>query len=226
MARPILVFYAYRLPSNKTFDHQKFLRYLQKTLDKLVELDYSIVYLHYGLRSHNKPPIKWLIQAYQLLDRNYKKNLKSLYIVHPTRFIKLVWTLFQPFISGKFAQKINYIKYLEELNGTIRVSSLNLPQPILDHDETLRLSSSTSRFQFNTPAQPPAQQFRPTQQFDVPLSFILDHNPNCDLPPIVTDLLEFLRAYGLGVEGIFRRSSELKTIRALQERINKDTLVI
>lgn len=106
VGRPILVFYAYRLPSNKTFDHQKFLRYLQKTLDKLVELDYSIVYFHYGLRSHNKPPIKWMLRTYQLLDRNYKKNLKQLYIVHPTQFIKIVWKLFQPFISAKFYQKI------------------------------------------------------------------------------------------------------------------------
>jgi Rho GTPase-activating protein 1 len=99
-----------------------------------------------------------------------------------------------------------------------------LPQPILDHDETVRLSS-TSRFQFNAPAQPPAQQFRPTQQFDVPLSFILDHNPNSDLPPIVTDLLDFLREYGLEVEGIFRRSAEIATIRTLQARINKGKII-
>lgn len=169
VGRPIVVVYAYRLPSNKTFDHQKFLRYLQKTLDKLVELDYSIVYFHYGLRSHNKPPLKWLLQAYQILDRNYKKNLKALFIVHPTRFIKIVWKLFQPFISSKFGQKVNYVNFLNELDSSIRVQSLNIPQPIYDHDETLRFSSS-SRLQSNVSAQSPVQQFRPTQQFDVPLS--------------------------------------------------------
>jgi len=221
VGRPILVLYAYRLPSNKTFDHQKFLRYLQKTLDKLVELDYSIVYFHYGLRSHNKPPIKWLLQAYQLLDRNYKKNLKALFIVHPTRFIKIVWKLFQPFISAKFAQKIQYVTHLDELNSSVRVPSLNLPQPIVDHDETVRLSSSL-RLQTNSnAAQTPSQQFRPTQQFDVSLEFILNHNPNCDLPPIVTELLEFLRQHGLNTEGIFRKSAEISIIRTLQARINK-----
>lgn len=168
VGRPVLVFYAYRLPSNKLFDHQKFLRYLQKTLDKLVEIDYSVIYFHYGLRSNNKPPIKWLIQAYQVLDRNYKKNLKSLFIVHPTKFIKFVWACFKPFISSKFAHKISYINYLDELNNSsIRVESLNLPQPILDHDETLLFSS---RHQPNSSAQVPVQQFRPTQQFDVPLN--------------------------------------------------------
>lgn len=134
-----------------------------------MELDYSIVYFHYGLRSHNKPPLKWLLQAYQILDRNYKKNLKALFIVHPTRFIKIVWKVFQPFISAKFAHKVNYINFLDELTSTVRVPSLNLPQPILDHDETMRFSSS-SRSQTSTSAQVPVQQFRPTQQFDVPLS--------------------------------------------------------
>jgi len=28
----------------------------------------------------------------------YKKNLKALYLVHPTRFIKAIWNIFRPFI--------------------------------------------------------------------------------------------------------------------------------
>ena len=28
----------------------------------------------------------------------YKKNLKALYIVHPTNFIKVLWTIFKPLI--------------------------------------------------------------------------------------------------------------------------------
>lgn len=76
VARPIILIYAYRLPSNKEFDHNKFLRYLQHTLDKVVDLDYSIVYCHYGLRSNNKPPLKWLVKAYQILDRRYVIHIK------------------------------------------------------------------------------------------------------------------------------------------------------
>ena len=56
-------------------------------LVQLVDLDYTIVYFHYGLRSNNKPPLKWLHRAYQMLDRRYKKNLKALFLVHPTRSI-------------------------------------------------------------------------------------------------------------------------------------------
>ncbi|VDN18824.1 unnamed protein product [Gongylonema pulchrum] len=119
VGRPIIVIYAYRLPSNKTFNHAKFLRFLQFTLDKVVELDYTIVYFHYGLRSNNKPPLKWLLQAYTILDRN-----------------------------------------------------------------------------------------------------ILSHNPDCDIPPVVTDLIAFLRENSLNVAGLFRRSAEVNSIKRLQERIN------
>ncbi|VDK19752.1 unnamed protein product [Anisakis simplex] len=86
VGRPIIVIYAYRFPSNKTFDHQKFLR--------------------------------------------YKKNLKALFLVHPTRFIRFVWGIFKPFISIKFERKVHYVNYLNELNAYLRVEQLNLPQPI------------------------------------------------------------------------------------------------
>ncbi|KAI6242753.1 Rho GTPase-activating protein 1 [Aphelenchoides fujianensis] len=214
--RPIVVVYAYRLPSNKTLDQQKFLRYLTATLNQIVELDYTIVYFHYGLRSHNKPPLKFLVQAYQLLDRNYKKNLKALYIVHPTRFIRILWTVFKPLISAKFGEKLHYVNVLDELT-TIRLAHLNVPQPILDHDETVRCSSKLPL----TTSQSPVQQPRPTQQFEVSLQFILNHHPDCDVPPIVSELIEFLSTHGLETEGIFRRSPEITTIRNLQNRINK-----
>lgn len=68
------------------------------TLDKFVEQDYSLVYFHYGLTSKNKPTLSWLWQAYREFDRKYKKNLKALYLVHPTSFIKVVWQLFKAVI--------------------------------------------------------------------------------------------------------------------------------
>uniref|UniRef100_F1L440 Rho GTPase-activating protein 1 n=1 Tax=Ascaris suum TaxID=6253 RepID=F1L440_ASCSU len=221
VGRPIIVIYAYRLPSNKTFDHQKFLRFLQFTLDKVVELDYTIVYFHYGLRSNNKPPLKWLLQAYTILDRRYKKNLKALFLVHPTRFIRVVWGIFKPFISIKFERKVHYVNYLHELNASLRVEQLNLPQPIKDHDASLQMASRTmrrdsSQWMSNTSAPP-----RPTQQFNVPLGFILSHHPDCDLPPIVTDLISFLRENSLEVEGLFRRSAEVSSIKRLQERVDR-----
>lgn len=220
VGRPIIVIYAYRLPSNKTFGHAKFLRFLQFTLDKVVELDYTIIYFHYGLRSNNKPPLKWLLQAYSVLDRKYKKNLKALYLVHPTRFIRFVWSIFKPIISIKFERKIHYVDYLHELNSALRVEQLNLPQPIVDHDASLLAASSIAPDR-PLSARVPCRTPRPTQQFNVPLDFILSHNPDCDVPPVVLDLIAFLRENSLNVVGLFRRSGEVNSIKRLQERIDR-----
>uniref|UniRef100_A0A7E4V4V0 Rho GTPase-activating protein 68F n=1 Tax=Panagrellus redivivus TaxID=6233 RepID=A0A7E4V4V0_PANRE len=220
VARPIILIYAFRLPSNRDFDFNKFLRYLQYILDKVVDLDYSIVYLHYGLRSNNKPPVKWLIQVYQVLDRRYKKNLKALFLVHPSTLIRVIWNIFKPFISLKFERKVHYVNYLHELNSTIRIAQLNLPQVIIDHDLSLVSASKHQSF-FNRNAGAESNQpLRPTQQFGAPLEFILEQNPDYMIPPIVVALLEFLRNHGMEVEGIFRRSAEVNAIQRLQERIN------
>ena len=48
----------------------------------------------------------------------------------------------------------------------------------------------------------------------------MDHNPNCDIPPIASDLMDFLREHGLKTKGIFRRSANVSTVKALQQRIN------
>ncbi|KAK6028806.1 RhoGAP domain protein [Ostertagia ostertagi] len=195
VGRPIIVIYAYRLPPSKSIDHAQLLRYLQSILDKVVDLDYTIVYFHYGLRSHNKPPIKWLFQAYKVLDRRFKKNLKALYVVHPTRFIRILWGLFRPFISSKFEDKFHYVTCIKELEEALSVARLNLPQPIRTHDEQLQIGSGQAS--------------------------VLSHNPDHDVPPIVTELIEFLTKHALDVEGIFRKSANVGSIRRLQERINR-----
>lgn len=218
VGRPVIVLYAYRLPCNKSFDHLKFLRFLQRTLDKLVDQDYTIIYFHYGLRSNNKPPLKWLVKAYQLLDHRYKKNLKALYLVHPTKFIRFVWKIFQPFISLKFEKKVHYLNSLNELHSIINLAQLNIPQPILDHDSTIgQNAANTNSSVPSRPKSPP----RPTQQFGVSLQFILDHNPNYDVPPIVVELIDFLRQNGLSTPGIFRKSAPVGIIETLESRVNK-----
>ncbi|EGT45001.1 CBN-RGA-1 protein [Caenorhabditis brenneri] len=172
VGRPIVVVYAYRLPSSKEIDHSRLLQYLTQIIDKIVDQDYTIVYFHYGLRSHNKPPVRWLFQAYKQLDRRFKKNLKALYVVHPTRFIRIIFSLFKGFISSKFENKFHYVMCIDELENALSVSS------------------------------------------------ILSHCGG-SIPPIVDQLIEFLEAHALTMEGVFRKSANIGSIKRLQDRINK-----
>uniref|UniRef100_A0A8C6ZH86 Rho GTPase activating protein 1 n=1 Tax=Nothoprocta perdicaria TaxID=30464 RepID=A0A8C6ZH86_NOTPE len=113
--RKVILFSACRMPPSHQLDHVKLLGYLKFTLDQYVESDYTLVYLHHGLTSENKPSLGWLRDAYREFDRKYKKNIKALYIVHPTMFIKTLLILFKPLISFKFGRKIFYVNFLSEL---------------------------------------------------------------------------------------------------------------
>jgi len=46
-------------------------RYILRTFDQYVEMDYVIIYFHHGLTSNNRPSYGWLIGAYMNIDRKY-----------------------------------------------------------------------------------------------------------------------------------------------------------
>ncbi|RZC37878.1 Hep 59 and/or CRAL TRIO 2 domain containing protein, partial [Asbolus verrucosus] len=69
--------------------------------------------------------------AYKAFERKYKKNLKALFLVHPTNFLKIVSQIFRPLISAKFGKKLNYIHTLKELNEHISLEKLDIPEEVI-----------------------------------------------------------------------------------------------
>ncbi|KAJ3664410.1 hypothetical protein Zmor_008584 [Zophobas morio] len=218
LGRKIIVVYAHRLPPSAEINHVLFLNYLTHTLDQYVEQDYSLVYFHYGLSSKNKPSLRWLVQAYKAFDRKYKKNLKALFLVHPTSFLKIVSQIFRPLISAKFGKKLNYIHTLKELNEHISLEKLDIPNDVIEHDKKL---GGTVTPTSDTTFQPSS----PLQQFGVPLQFIKD-NYNGPIPPVVKQCVEYLdQPDALETEGIFRRSANTLKIKQLKEVANQGELL-
>ncbi|XP_078663300.1 rho GTPase-activating protein 8-like isoform X1 [Branchiostoma floridae x Branchiostoma belcheri] len=225
--RKVIIFSCCRLPPSKELDHQRLLGYLRQTLDQYVENDYVLVYFHYGLNSQNKPNFKWLVQAYREFDRKYKKNLKALYIVHPTNFIKILWKIFKPIISVKFGRKIMYVNLLSELKEHLYFDQLEVPQPVLEHDKRLlerNKPKSTSTFYRQSP-DATDEQPRPTQQFGVTLEFLKIHNQGEPLPKVMRETTTYLRQHGVEVEGIFRRSANAKMVKEVQKMYNEGRTV-
>lgn len=100
-------------------------------MEPYVHDDYVIVYFHQGLNEANKPSIQFLWNSYkELLDRKLKKNIKRLYVVHPTWTIRMIWNFFKPFISEKFKDKLVYISSLDQLGPELGLNQLNLPENI------------------------------------------------------------------------------------------------
>lgn len=238
VGRRIIVVSACRLPPSKDLHPDKLLRYLMFTLDKYVEQDYSLVYFHYGLSSKNKPPLSWLWKAYKAFDRKYKKNLKALYLVHPTNFIRIVWQMLRPAISVKFGRKMMYVNYLHELQQYLNLEKLCIPDAVLEYDKVLLAKNpraaemarqnteptETTSAQCDVRIPPKDSPSLPTQQFGVSLQFIKDNNANmiASIPPIVRQCVEFLsQPDALETEGIFRRTGNRAVIKELQRACNK-----
>lgn len=133
LGRRIITIYACRLPADSNrLHHLRLLKYIMFTLNQFVDNDYVLVYFHVGLNSRNKPKLSFLYQAYRAFDRRYKKNLKALFLVHPTNFIRIVWQLFKPVISIKFGRKMRYVNYLNELEQYMHLEQLLIPKQVLE----------------------------------------------------------------------------------------------
>jgi prune family protein 2 len=80
--------------------------------------------------AENKIGLGFLKECYDILPRKYKKNLKSLFVVEPTTWTKIILGLVRVFVSGKFWQKVTYCKNVEELmkSGAFPAGSLALPE--------------------------------------------------------------------------------------------------
>ncbi|CAB0042977.1 unnamed protein product [Trichogramma brassicae] len=125
-----------------SFNHAKLLRYLTHTLDTFVEQDYSLVYFHHGLTSKNKPPVTWLWHAFRAFDRKYKKNLKALYLVHPTSFIRILWGIFKPAIRH---DEQLMLKHKKNISANPPQSSIAAPAPTTQFGASLQFIKENNR---------------------------------------------------------------------------------
>nr|XP_048300920.1 rho GTPase-activating protein 8 isoform X2 [Myodes glareolus] len=144
----------------------------------------------------------------------YKKNLKALYVVHPTSFIKALWNIFKPLISHKFGKKVTYCSTLRELREHLQCDQLLIPQEVVRYDEKLQ---NLHKGQLPPPTKtPPPRPPLPTQQFGVSLQYLKDKNQGELIPPVLRWTVTYLREKGLRTEGLFRRSASAQTVRQVQ----------
>ncbi|XP_071480131.1 rho GTPase-activating protein 8-like isoform X1 [Diadema antillarum] len=222
--RKLIFFHCCRLPPSKTYNQMRLLGFLKDTLDKYVENDYSLIIFQYGLTRQNRVSWKFLVEAYRSLERKYKKNLKALYIVHPSQIIKMIWGIFRHIVSVKFSRKVTYVHFLSELNDTMDTKKVEIPQLVRDHDDRMVAQYKAKQQAAKPPVtrtdgqdlKTPSQ----TQQFGVSLEFLREHGETEPIPKVVRETVEYLKRNGLRTEGLFRRCPNAITVKRVQEKYN------
>ncbi|KAH8024084.1 hypothetical protein HPB51_021429 [Rhipicephalus microplus] len=59
-----------------------------------------------------------------------RKNLKGLYLVHPTFWLKTIVIMTRPFISSKFSRKLRFVYSLEELSWVVPLDHVCIPDKV------------------------------------------------------------------------------------------------
>lgn len=131
--RAIVVFVASQLPAAAD-QLDRVLLYMIHVLDPIVTNDYNLVYLHALMASHNKPGYPWLKQVYSIFARKYRKNMKRLFIVHPTFWVKMLFWFANPFVKKKFYKKLRYVPRLYDLYEFFEPKSLVIPDKVHKFD--------------------------------------------------------------------------------------------
>lgn len=76
---------------------------------------------------NNLPTFTWMKRCYQMIDRKLRKNLKILYLVKPTFWLKTIVIMCRPFISGKFSKKLRFVEDMNGLKRCLPLDQLILP---------------------------------------------------------------------------------------------------
>ncbi|EFC50431.1 predicted protein, partial [Naegleria gruberi] len=129
--RPVIIFSEEKI---KKEDLERTLLYMILKLDKFVERDYVMIWCVSNSTSQSRPGFSWMLNVYKTITRKYKKNLKSLYIVHPTMMIKVIMKCFSPFVSEKFWKKLHLADTVQDIFKDIPEHILPLPPTVIAYD--------------------------------------------------------------------------------------------
>jgi len=132
--RPNIVFVASHIPVT-TINMERVLMYMVRVLDPVVSKDFNVIYFHSNFSSNNKPPFAWLKEVYSMFNRKYKKNMKRIFIVHPSFWTRAVLWFAKPFVSAKVWKKLFYIHKLRDIYEFFDSKTLRIPEEIIKYDQ-------------------------------------------------------------------------------------------
>eukprot|EP00128_Syssomonas_multiformis_P006161 Colp12_sorted_trinity150504_noHs@6373 len=141
LGRPVIVFVGKHFPA-KNVDLDRALSYLVCLLDHVVDQPYVVAYFHTGSSDDNQPELSWLRKVYQFLPMKYRKNLHRVFIVHPTRWSRLVTWFFTTFTASNIKDRVVSLPTVGHLYNYVGRDQLHIPDFIAAFDRTTHMVPS------------------------------------------------------------------------------------
>lgn len=218
----MIVLAACNLPDPKEVDYDALLDRIMNTMDIFVENDYTVIYFAGG--GHHRPGWNWIWRAYRRLDRRFRKNLKKLYIVHPTFFTRSLLQFVNTgayFVSPKFSKKVSQLYTLSALAEYVPLTQIDIPPEVLQWN--LRFEKHVTLPEKGVGEVKEGMD----KVFGVDLPQLMgEWGEQGGVPRVVRDCVEAILGNFDGirpaeVEGIFRRSPSSALLKTAQESYDR-----
>ncbi|KAI9097248.1 Rho GTPase activation protein [Phlyctochytrium arcticum] len=214
-SKPILAVYACYLPDPKAVNYDTLLSIILARLDEFVENDYVIVFFSGG--ASYKPGWGWMIQAYKNLSRKYRKNLKNLYVVHPSLWPKLVIQTMATVVSPKFSRKVIWVYNLAVLGQHLPLKQIHIPDQVYRVDMQYMSKGTQSSVVAPAPITDGSRVFGAES-----IEVLMGPDGELGVPRVVTECIEFILQNGMDAEGIFRRSPASRALTTAKEKYDRN----
>lgn len=157
-----------------------------------------------------RPSFSWMYHAYQRLERNYKKNVKRLIIIHPSVWFKVLLTIMQKIVSSKFANKIVCVETLEQAEQMLPLDRIEVPAVIRAWERGDTIDPEEGTLQIA--ALPAVKLYGASLE---------TAEPSGGIPDKIRVIIEYLEENAMEYEGIFRKSPEAILMSKLKHALDR-----
>ncbi|KAK9235449.1 hypothetical protein V1525DRAFT_268243 [Lipomyces kononenkoae] len=198
---PVFVLNCTALPAPQSVSYNLLLPHLLAVVRHVGE--YSIIFFAGG--GTHRPSWPWMIQTYSTLDRDLRKNLKRLYIVHENWWVRTIMEMVAGAVSGKFRKKAVHVPNLTALGQHLDIRFVSIPLAVYVHDRKLE----------------------PSIEFESHQGAVFGRDLPSDnvMPYFWRECINHLSVEGIYTPSIFRISPKLDHLSILREAYDRCQLV-
>ncbi|KAF7828002.1 protein GDAP2-like protein [Senna tora] len=118
----------------RCLDLERFVLYVVKEFEPLIQKPYSIVYIHSAAALQMQPDLGWMRRLQEILGRKHQRNLHAIYVLHPTFGLKAAIFGLQLFVDNVVWKKVVYADRLLQLFRYVPREQLSIPDFVFQHD--------------------------------------------------------------------------------------------
>ncbi|KAK4263536.1 hypothetical protein QN277_028931 [Acacia crassicarpa] len=118
----------------RCLDLERFVLYVVKEFEPLIQRPYSIVYFHSAASLQMQPDLGWMKQLQQILGQKHRRNLHAIYVLHPTFGLKAAIFTLHWLVDSVVWKKVVYADRLLQLFRYIPREQLTIPDFVFQHD--------------------------------------------------------------------------------------------